>query len=170
MNCYKACFRWVGEDGIEPVIADLKQAQKDVLKKDFEALKADTSVFKRKTRSQQASGKEEVLTNTTILEKKEEVKVELTYETAEPKDIFGPFSGKWISDTLALKKWDQKKDQIVQVIEAAQYPRLTGNCTELFEALKKMAADAHASVSQHAIQALGAIAKGLRHDFHDKAL
>ena len=31
MNCYKACYRWVGEEGIEPVIEGLKQAQKDTL-------------------------------------------------------------------------------------------------------------------------------------------
>ena len=51
MNCYKACFRWVGEEGIEPVIEGLKQVQKDSLKKEFDALKEDKSEFKRKTRS-----------------------------------------------------------------------------------------------------------------------
>ena len=65
------------------------------------------------------------MANIAIVDKKEEVKeVELTYETAEPKDITGQFSAKWIADTLAIKKWDQKRNQLVEVQEAASYPRL----------------------------------------------
>ena len=112
------------------------------------------------------------MTNTTILAKKPvEEKKEETYETAKPKEILGQFNSKWITETLALKKWDAKCNQLKDIQEAASFPRLAdGNYGELFEALKKMAGDNHAAISQNAIKAIGCLAQGLRHLFHDMAL
>lgn len=50
-------------------------------------------------------------------------------------------------------------------------PKLaSGDYSGLFEVLKKLAADPHVAVAQHAIKAIGNIAKGLRADFHDFAI
>jgi len=57
------------------------------------------------------------------------------------------------------------------VIEAADVPKLApGDYTGLFDVLKKLAGDAHATVAQFAIRAIGILAKGLRASFHDQAI
>jgi len=58
---------------------------------------------------------------------------------------FGP---SWAAETLAIKKWNEKKEAIDKVIEAADTPKLApGDYTGLFEVLKKLAGDAHATVA-----------------------
>jgi len=47
-----------------------------------------------------------------------------------------------------LKKWNEKSDAMQAVITAADVPKLApGDYNGLFEVLKKLAADPHASVS-----------------------
>ena len=59
---------------------------------------------------------------------------------------------------------------MIEVQEAANTPKLApGDYSGLFDALKKFAGDAHAAVSQNAIKAIAALAKGLRAGFKDHA-
>lgn len=83
----------------------------------------------------------------------------------------GKFGPDWSTATLAIKKWNEKKDAIDLVIAEADTPKLQpGNYASLSEVLIKLAADAHVTVAQYSIKAIGMLAKGLRADFHDHAL
>jgi len=58
---------------------------------------------------------------------------------------FGP---DWSTATLAIKKWNEKKDAIDLVIAEADTPKLQpGNYASLSEVLIKLAADAHVTVA-----------------------
>jgi hypothetical protein len=104
-----------------------------------------------------------------VEEEKEEV-VD-AFDISMPQEILGKFTPDWATETLAIKKWDLKKAALEVVIEAADVPKLApGNYNGLFDVLKKLAADAHVTVSQYAIRAIGCLAKGLRASFHDLAL
>ena len=49
---------------------------------------------------------------------------------------------------LTLKKWNEKTDKLTVVVEASNVQKLApGDYTGLFEVLKKMLGDPHASVS-----------------------
>lgn len=99
-------------------------------------------------------------------ESKEEV-VDV-YDISAPQVILDKFGADWAATTLGLKKWSEKSEAMVAVTTAADVPKLApGDYTGLFEVLKKMVGDAHASVSQNAIRAIGCLAKGLRAAFHD---
>ena len=90
------------------------------------------------------------------------------YDLSAPKEILGDFNASWAADTLAIKKWNEKKEKLDVVIAAADTPKLApGDYSGLFEVLKKLAGDAHATVSQYAIRAIGLLAKGLRDGFHE---
>ena len=83
----------------------------------------------------------------------------------------GQFGPDWATATLALKKWNEKSEAMQAVITAADVPKLApGDYTGLFEVVKKLAGDSHVTVCQHAIRAIGCLAKGLRAGFHDMAL
>ena len=72
---------------------------------------------------------------------------------------------------LTLKKWNEKTDKLTVVVEASNVQKLApGDYTGLFEVLKKMLGDPHASVSQSSVRAIVNLAKGLRENFHDLAL
>ena len=78
------------------------------------------------------------------------------------------FGADWSATTLALKKWNEKTDAMQAVVTAVDVPKLApGDYNVLFEVVKKMAADPHASVSGAAFRAIGCLAKGLRSAFHD---
>lgn len=58
---------------------------------------------------------------------------------------FGP---DWATTTLAIKKWNEKKDALDVVNEAANVPKLApGNYSGLFDVLKKLASDPHIAVA-----------------------
>lgn len=89
---------------------------------------------------------------------------------AAEKDILATFNNEWLGALGEIKKWDEKKAKMEEVIEAANTPKLAnGDYSALFDALKKMAGDAHAAVSGSGIKAIGAVAKGLRKGFKDHA-
>ena len=70
-----------------------------------------------------------------------------------------------------MSKWAEKSEAMQEVTRAADVPKIApGDCSALFAVLKKFAGDAHASVSQNAIRAIAALAKGLRDNFHAQAV
>ena len=67
---------------------------------------------------------------------------------AAEKDILNTFNADWLGALGEIKKWDEKRDKMIEVQEAANTPKLApGDYSALFDALKKMAADNHAAVS-----------------------
>ena len=64
-----------------------------------------------------------------------------------PQDILGQFNGEWTAATLALAKWQEKKDAMQAVITAADVPKLApGDYSGLFEVTKKMVGDSMVAV------------------------
>ena len=142
LNCYKAMLLYLGEAVVDPMLEKMKEAQKVQLKKDFEAMKAENKEFKRRTRTEQAA-----VASGAVEESKEEEKVDV-FDLSAPKDILGQFGASWATETLAFKKWGEKKAAIDKVIEEADTPKLAqGNYQGLFDVLKKLAADPHATVA-----------------------
>ena len=89
---------------------------------------------------------------------------------AAEKEILSQFDAAWLGALGDLKKWNEKKEKLDMVVEAASTPKLKpGDYSALFEVLKKMAGDAHAAVSGSAIKSISALAAGLRESFKEHA-
>ena len=89
---------------------------------------------------------------------------------AAEKEILSQFDAAWLGALGDLKKWNEKKEKLDMVVEAASTPKLKpGDYSALFEVLKKMAGDAHAAVSGSAIKSISALAAGLRETFKEHA-
>ena len=87
---------------------------------------------------------------------------------AAEKEILSQFNAEWLSALGDIKKWNEKKEKLDQVVEAASTPKLKpGDYGPLFEVLKKMSGDAHAAVSGAAIKSISALAAGLRDGFKE---
>ena len=85
------------------------------------------------------------------------------YEIAPSSKILAIFTAEWIEATLALKKWDEKRDKMIELTTAADVAKLeSGSYGDLAQLVKKFLTDSNVVVSQNAIKAVGALAKGLR--------
>ena len=136
--------------------------------KDFEEIKAAKKEFKRKTRSEKEKAKEAALDEAIAAEEAEEVPD--VFDMAAEINILSKFNTEWLASLSELKKWNEKSDKLTEVQTEANTPKLApGDYSALFDALKKLAGDAHATVSSNAIKAIGALAKGLRADFKEHA-
>ena len=70
------------------------------------------------------------------------------YDLSAAAEILGKFGPDWATATLAMKKWNEKKDALDALITEANVPKLAeGDYSGLFEVLKKLAGDAHATVA-----------------------
>ena len=70
------------------------------------------------------------------------------YDLSKPKEILSMFRASWISELMAEKKWNLKVEKLTEVMNQADVPKLeNGDYSALFEAIKKMAGDAHAGVA-----------------------
>jgi hypothetical protein len=66
------------------------------------------------------------------------------YDIAAPKKILEMFNNEWIEATLALKKWDEKRDRMNKLISEADVPKLEkGSYIDLVGVLKKFINDPH---------------------------
>lgn len=120
------------------------------LKKDFEALKVEKKEFKRKTRSEQEAIKQAAINGAVAAAEEEESKDAVidVFDISAPKEILGGFGPTWAAETLAIKKWNEKKEAIDKVIAEADTPKLApGDYSGLVEVLKKLASDAHSTVA-----------------------
>ena len=132
-------------------------------------MQAEKKEFKRKTRTEQEAAKQAAIDGAVAAAEEESKEAAIdVFDLAAPKEILGAFGPSWAAEISALKKWNEKKEKLDVVIEAADTPKLApGDYSGLFEVLKKLACDAHVTVSQYAIRAIGLLAKGLREGFHD---
>lgn len=159
-NCYKAMYLWLG-DAVISFMDKLKPQFKDVVVKEFPEHKEKNKSHKRLTRTEKAKAKEAELDAIIAEETKEEV-VDV-YEIAPASKILNTFTPEWIEATLALKKWDEKRDKMIEITTAANVAKLEqGNYGDLAQLVKKFLTDSNVVVSQNAIKASGALAQGLR--------
>jgi len=162
MNGYKAVQKWMG-DATDALIADLKKQQIEELQKAREESK-DKPKDKRMTRAEKAQAKEAAID--ALIEEESKDEVIDAYDMAAEVDILTKYNPEWMENLLALKKWNEKKGLLEEIIAAAGAPKLKpGNCGHLVEGLKKLIMDSNIVVAQHAIKLVGALAKGLRSGF-----
>ena len=141
MNCYKGIYLWIG-DGVNMFLDKLKPAQKESVQKEFPDHKENNKSFKRLTRTEKAKAKEAELDKIIAEETKEDV-IDV-YDIAAPKKILEIFNNEWIEGTLALKKWDEKRDRMNKLITEADVPKLEkGSYIDLVGVLKKFINDPH---------------------------
>jgi cytoskeleton-associated protein 5 len=85
---------------------------------------------------------------------------------ADSEDILPHYQDEWCDKVLEIKKWNEKKEKIEELVTAASVPKIkAGVQTALLAALKKLINDSNVMVSQTAVKAAGSLAKGLRSDF-----
>ena len=85
---------------------------------------------KRLTRTEKLKAKQAELDAIIGEETKEEV-VDV-YEIAPASKILATFTPEWVEATLALKKWDEKRDKMIEITTAADVPKLeAGNYGDL---------------------------------------
>jgi len=95
------------------------------LGKDFAELK-DKKDFKRKTRSEQEAAKAAAIDDAINAACEEESKEEVidVFDISAPQEILSNFGPDWATATLAIKKWNEKKEALDKVNEAANVPKL----------------------------------------------
>ena len=91
------------------------------MQKDFDELKNNKDSFKRMTRSEavaaEEAAKDAAINAAMGEEEKKEGEEEIidVFDISAPQEILSKFGPDWISETLALKKWDAKRDKIIEV-------------------------------------------------------
>jgi len=144
-NCYKAMYLWLGES-VTSFMDKLKPAFKDAVVKELPEHKEKNKNHKRLTWSEKAKAKEAELDAIIAEETKEEV-VDV-YEIAPASKILTTFTPEWVEATLALKKWDEKRDKMIELTTAADVAKLeAGNYGDLAQLVKKFLTDSNVVVS-----------------------
>jgi hypothetical protein len=114
--------------------------------KEFPEHKEKNKPHKRLTRTEKAKAKEAELDAIIAEETKEEV-VDV-YEIAPASKILNTFTPEWIEATMALKKWDEKRDKMIEVTNSANVAKLeSGNYGDLAQLVKKFLTDSNVVVS-----------------------
>lgn len=123
-------YLWIG-DAVTSFMDKLKPQFKDSVVKEFpEHKEKNGKSHKRMTRTEKAKAKEAELDAIIAEETKEEV-VDV-YEIAPASKILSTFTPEWIEATLGLKKWDEKRDKMIEVTTAASVAKLeSGNYGDL---------------------------------------
>lgn len=144
-NCYKSMYLWLG-DAVTSFMDKLKPQFKDAVVKEFAEHKEKNKSHKRLTRTEKAKAKEAELDAIIAEETKEEV-VDV-YEIAPASKILNTFTPEWIEATMALKKWDEKRDKMIEITTAASVAKLeSGNYGDLAQLVKKFLTDSNVVVS-----------------------
>lgn len=82
----------------------------------------------------------------------------------------GKFNGDWINKINELKKWNEKKEMLDELYNAANTPKIKpGNFLDLGKALIKLMNDPNFAVQIAAIKVCGPLANGVRKDFEQPA-
>jgi len=128
-NCYKAMYLWLG-DAVTSFMEKLKPAFKEAVVKEFADHKEKNKNHKRLTRTEKEKAKEAALDAIIAEETKDEV-VDV-YDIAPASKILTTFTPEWVEATLALKKWDEKRDKMIELTTAADVAKLdSGNYGDL---------------------------------------
>ena len=87
-------------------------------------------------------------------------------ELAEEVDLLKKYGPEFEEKIPEMKKWNEKKEMLDGLFNDANVPKIMpGNYINLLTIIKKMVGDTNPAVSQAAVKAIGAIAKGLRKNF-----
>ena len=96
--------------------------------------------------------------------KEEEVIDPLAF--APEVDLHDKFNGEWLDATAAIKKWNEKKEKIDELINTCEKNKIkAGNFDGLIAFLKKELANSNINVATVAIKAAAALTKNLKKDF-----
>jgi cytoskeleton-associated protein 5 len=122
----------------------------------------------RLTRTDKQKAKDSALDDI-IKKEQEEEKVD-AFDFAEAVDILSKFNGEWLDKLAEMKKWNEKKEMLDELYNAANTPKIKpGNFADLTKALIKLMSDSNFAVQIAAVKACGPLAKGVRKDFEASA-
>ncbi|EGR33040.1 hypothetical protein IMG5_062950, partial [Ichthyophthirius multifiliis] len=91
------------------------------------------------------------------------------YEIADGVDIFIKFNEKWCDKILELQKWQEKKEMLDDIIQAASVPKVISNINNFYpiiQVIKRLLNDNNANVQQASIKLSGVLCKSIRKNFN----
>lgn len=87
-------------------------------------------------------------------------------EFAPVKDILADFTGDWMDQTAAMKKWNEKKDQLDKIVDACKNVKVKpGNFGPMAAFLNKEIRATNVNTSMAAINVVTALANAMKKDF-----
>lgn len=173
LSFYEECYRWIG-DSIKPAVEKLNKPQQDELDKVFTKIKESgepkpkaTRVTKKEEENKKNAEIEEICAK----EEEEEKQAMEALDLAEDKDALAKFDDSWAESTLALKKWNEKKEKLEQLNNEINTPKIipNRNLTAVCGALSKLVKDSNMNVYDEVVKAVGYLAKGLKKNFKEEA-
>jgi hypothetical protein len=95
----------------------------------------------------------------------------MALDLEEEKDCLKPYDEVWADETLALKKWSDKKERLEKLNSDINTPKIkpNNNVNALFRVFEKFLKDANMNVNDEAVKSIGYLAKGLKKSFYDQA-
>jgi hypothetical protein len=139
------------------------------LKKAFAEVKEKNNKDKRLTRSEKKEADENKKNAAIDAVMAEESKVEEVIdllEFAPEVDILKQFDGEWQDATAAIKKWEEKKDKIAELVSASTNVKIKpGNTDSITAFIKKEINNSNMNIAMSAIQAGAALQSGMKKDF-----
>jgi len=132
-------------------------------------VKSQNDKSKRVFRSEKAAeeeAKKNAAIDAAMAEESKEEEVIDPLAFAPEVDLSEKFNGEWMDATAAIKKWNEKKEKIEELINTCEKNKLkSGNFDGLIAFLKKELANANINVATVAIKAAAALTKNLKKDF-----
>lgn len=139
------------------------------MKKAFAEVKEANNKEKRLTRSEKKEADENAKNTAIDAAMAEEKKVEEVIdplEFAEEVDIIRKYDGEWQDATAAIKKWEEKRDEITKLITACTNVKIKpGSTDSLTKFIKKEIGNSNMNITMAAIKAGAALQVGMKKDF-----
>ena len=177
MNHIKEVWKWIG-DAIFTLLPDIPKPQMAELKKFAEAWEKVPMVPKRggkkAKKAADGGGKAKKVESEEEEEEEEDDEPAMDmanldpYDLADPVDIFKIYHEGWTEKVLELSKWNEKKKMVDEFLAKAENTIKFANTSysHLMALSKKLFMDTNQNVTISTIKMNGAIAKGLRKNFH----
>jgi hypothetical protein len=152
----------------------LNKPQQDELEKLFTQFKEKgegkpkpTRVTKQELENLKQAELDEIVAKDQEEEEKENMELDL----AEDKDCLATFDEAWADATLALKKWNEKKEKIEQLNAQVNTPKIVPNpnVKAVLKVCEKLVKDSNMNVYDETVKTIGFLAKGLKREFHEEA-
>jgi len=155
LNYLKEGYKW-DKGTITKTIETLRQVQQDELKKQFSTITEPPKPLRLSKVSPVDSLSPKV---------KEEQKVD-PYTKAAEVSVLKKYNDAWCNQTMATKKWSDRKARLEELLTAISVPRIKNEpFYELWQTIKKLLVDSNILVSNTTVKIVGQLAKGLRLHF-----
>ena len=158
-----------------PAVEKLNKPQQDELNKLFKQFKESGEGKpqpSRVTKQELENLKQAELDNIVAQQNAEEAQEAMELDLAEEKDCLAKFDDSWAEATLALKKWNEKKESLEKLNTEINTPKIVPNSNSkaVIRVCEKLIKDSNMNVYDVTVKTIGYLAKGLKRNFHDEAV